>query len=208
MNETLYPKIRESLQELALREEIPPARKGQLDQLAGYVRSQVSAGQPARLVFICTHNSRRSHFGQLWAKVLADHYGVAPVETFSGGTEATALHPNAIRALREIGFQVTGDRSEANPRYAIRYSDALPPLQAWSKVYTDPANPQEGFCAIMTCSEADEACPAVFGAQVRISLPFSDPKQADGTPAEAATYRDRSLQIAAELDYVFRSLAG
>ncbi|MEZ4829266.1 MAG: hypothetical protein R3C61_23710 [Bacteroidia bacterium] len=58
----------------------------------------------------------------------------------------------------------------------------------------------------MTCSEADEACPAVFGAEIRISLPFDDPKISDGTPAQAETYAYRSRQIAAELDFVFQQL--
>jgi arsenate reductase len=38
----------------------------------------------------------------------------------------------------------------------------------------------------MTCSEADKNCPIVLGALDRISLPYNDPKEADGTPEEAA----------------------
>src|SRR6516165_6356054 len=83
---------------------IPAERKQQLEKLALYIRSQTSAGQPARLTFICTHNSRRSHMAQLWASVGAAHYGVKNVETFSGGTEATAFNPRAVAALERAGF--------------------------------------------------------------------------------------------------------
>ena len=79
-------------------------------------------------------------------------------------------------------------------------------MEAWSKVYTNDANPTQGFCAIMTCSEADEACPAVFGAKARVSLPFEDPKKADGTPQEAETYLARCQQVATELAFVFHTL--
>ncbi|MDH4283503.1 MAG: hypothetical protein OEV36_12670, partial [Myxococcales bacterium] len=61
----------------------------------------------------------------------------------------------------------------------------------------------KGFAAIMTCSEADQACPAVPGAELRVSLPYDDPKKADGTPDEEAAYDARCLQIATEMLYLF-----
>ena len=66
---------------------IPAERRGRLDQLAAYVRDKRAAGEAARLVFICTHNSRRSQLGQVWAATAAAHGGVSGVETYSGGTE-------------------------------------------------------------------------------------------------------------------------
>ncbi|MCB0818945.1 MAG: protein-tyrosine-phosphatase, partial [Flavobacteriales bacterium] len=71
----------------------------------------------------------------------------------------------------------------------------------------DPANPQKGFCAVMTCSEADANCPIVRGALDRVSLPYVDPKEADDTPEEAARYDERCLQIATELWYVMQQAA-
>ena len=65
-------------------------RKTLLDDLTDYVITQTAAGSPVRLIFICTHNSRRSHMAQLWAQTAAAYHGVAAIETFSGGTEATA----------------------------------------------------------------------------------------------------------------------
>ena len=55
---------------------IPDERRAQLKKIALYVQSRTGVGQEARLTFICTHNSRRSHLSQLWAQVAAEFYGV------------------------------------------------------------------------------------------------------------------------------------
>jgi arsenate reductase len=199
----LFPNIQQHLQSLETGfDSIPESRKTRLLEVADFIKDQRAAGRQAPLLFICTHNSRRSHFGQVWAKVMAEGYGVTGVETYSGGTEATAFNTNAIQALRKIGLEVEAQGAGRNPVYAVKYSETRKPLLAWSKVYSDAANPQEGFCAIMTCSEADEACPIVAGAARRVALPYEDPKQADGSPQEAATYLLRSKQIATEMAYV------
>ena len=54
-------------------DQIPDDRKQELARIAQYVRSQSQAGRPARLTFICTHNSRRSHLSQVWAQTAAAH---------------------------------------------------------------------------------------------------------------------------------------
>ncbi len=185
-------------------EQIPTQRKALLHTLAGYIRAQQEAGEPAELIFICTHNSRRSHFGQIWAQCLAAHFGYTHVKSFSGGTEATAFHPNSIRALREAGLEIETKATSPNPVYRVTFgSEPTHHTYAWSKAYTDPTNPQTDFCAIMTCTEADEACPLVAGAKIRIPITYEDPKVGDGTPQEAAGYRERCRQIAAELAYMY-----
>jgi hypothetical protein len=59
----------------------------------------------------------------------------------------------------------------------------------------------------MTCSEADGACPVVFGSAARFSLPYIDPKSSDGTPQEPQVYAERARQIGAEMFYVMRRAA-
>jgi len=62
----LYPKVSEYLSQRAAEfAEIPAERKQVLDELSAYVRQCVSEGRPAKLTFVCTHNSRRSHFAQI-----------------------------------------------------------------------------------------------------------------------------------------------
>jgi len=185
---------------------IPASRKQLLEELSDFIRQQTAAGQTAELVFICTHNSRRSHFGQIWARVLALYYGLPGVNTYSGGTEATAFHPHAIAALQQAGFVIEALSQGNNPHYKVIYSSRGDFLEVWSKVYTDPANPREGFCAIMTCDEANEACPLVFGAARRLALTYEDPKHADGTPRQQAAYQERCRQIAREMAFVFANI--
>lgn len=187
-------------------EALPPARRESLQRLAAYVGARREAGEVARLVFICTHNSRRSHISQLWAAAAALHYGVAPVETYSGGTEATAFNPRAVAAMRRVGFAIEGAAGD-NPRHEVRFAADAPAEICYSKVFDDPANPQRDFAAVMTCTQADEACPMVPGAAARFAIPWDDPKAADDTPEEAARYDERVAQIGTELLYVFAQVA-
>jgi arsenate reductase (thioredoxin) len=181
---------------------IPGDRKQQLDKLALFVRSKLAAGEKARLLFICTHNSRRSHMSQLWSTVAAARYGIEGVETYSGGVEVTAFNARAVAAMERAGLQIQKPEGE-NPHYRVGYAKNRPALEAFSKKYDDTSNPHDGFAAVMTCSQADKNCPLINGATLRVALPFEDPKVSDGTPAEAATYDERAKQIATEMFYLF-----
>jgi arsenate reductase (thioredoxin) len=55
----------------------------------------------------------------------------------------------------------------------------------------------------MTCSHADENCPFISGAEVRLPVRYEDPKAFDDSPQEADKYDERSRQIATEMFYVF-----
>jgi arsenate reductase (thioredoxin) len=182
---------------------ISEGRKQILRQLAAFVTKKLKTGQSAELNFICTHNSRRSHISQIWAQAAAAYYHVENVQCYSGGTEATAFNPRAVRAMSEVGFRIVKEDETENPRYSVHFAESQKPLIAFSKVYSDPFNPSTGYAAIMTCSHADENCPLVIGAETRISLPFNDPKDFDGTPQEAVKYHERVLEIGREICYAF-----
>ena len=77
----------------------------------------------------------------------------------------------------------------------------------FSKKYDHSQNPQNAFAAIMVCSNADEACPFIPGADARFSLPFQDPKQHDNTPQEGRQYDERCRQIAREMLYTMDNAA-
>lgn len=181
--------------------QIPNKRKEKLKNLASFIQTKISSGLPSHLIFICTHNSRRSHMCQIWAQAAAFHYGITDVHCYSGGTEATAFNPRTVRALRKAGFNIEKTDSTLNPVYQVYYSEGVEPVKGFSKKYDDPSNPQDDFAAIMTCSEADDACPLVRGASVRIAIPYDDPKIADNTPNEEAKYDERCRQIATEMFY-------
>ena len=196
---TLLPAIRASLASLEPgMDAIAPERKERL----GYVRSKAAAGEPARLIFICTHNSRRSQMGQLWAAAAAAYYNVDHVETYSGGLEVTAFNPRAVAAMQRAGFQIAAAEGD-NPHRKVTFASDAPPLETFSKKFSDAFNPQQNFAAVMTCSHADASCPLVLGASLRIAIPYEDPKASDGTPEETATYDERSKQIATEMLFLF-----
>lgn len=189
-------------------ESIPSERRDLLSEISQFVEGRIRSGKEARLVFICTHNSRRSHLAQIWAHTAAGIYGVPKVKTYSGGTEATAFNPSAVGAVERAGFLVMTTGDSDNPKYEVRYGQAAPPMVAFSKIYSDRANPHAGFCAVMTCSDADENCPVVHGAETRVAIPYEDPKAFDGTPEEAAKYDERCRQIAREMLWVFSVVSG
>jgi arsenate reductase len=201
---TLQPLVQQVSREF---DQIPAERRQVLQELAGYIRARLEAKEAPQLTFICTHNSRRSHLAQIWAQTAATFYGVPGVKTFSGGTEATACNERTVAALQRAGFDVTNSTpGQKNPVYLVRYSPVQPPLRTFSKVYSSEGNPKSHFAAVMTCDQADKNCPLVTGSALRRSLPYVDPKVADGTEREAATYDERCRQIAREMCFLMQQV--
>jgi arsenate reductase (thioredoxin) len=181
---------------------IPKKRKDLLRKIADYINHKKDERTPIQLMYLCTHNSRRSHFGQVWSAVAADFYEIANVLTFSGGTEATEFNGNAIHSLLEIGFDIITDGESYNPKYTIRFGKDKSTM-SFSKVYTDDVNPKENFAAIMTCSDAEDNCPFIPGVDLRIATTYEDPKHFDGTDQQSEKYSERCAQISRECLYVF-----
>jgi arsenate reductase len=118
-----------------------------------------------RVLFLCTHNSARSQM----AEALLRHLGGGRFEAFSAGTEATQVRPLAIRAMLELGIDISAHESKTLDRYLD---------QPFDKVIT-------------VCDQAHEACPMFFGARERVHWSFPDPSKATGCEEEQlATYRD------------------
>lgn len=196
----LYPTLQnhiEQAQALPISEE----RKAVLQVLINYVQQKVDQNQEINLNFICTHNSRRSQFSQIWGKVAAAFHGI-DVNSYSGGVEVTAFNERAVASIKRFGFKVSKE-GKGNPKYFVFYSKDEDPIVIFSKVYDDVANAPSCFAAVMTCSHADENCPFIPGAEVRIPVRYEDPKAFDDTDQEAEMYDTRSLQIASEMLYVF-----
>lgn len=139
---------------------------------------------------------------QIWATTAATYYGIKNIRCFSGGTEATAFNPRAVKAMERAGFRIDNPGG-TNPHYLVAFSDERSPIECFSKVYDDPFNPREHFAAVMTCSHANENCPFIPGAE-RISVTYEDPKVADDTPEESLKYNERVRQIGTEMFYAMR----
>lgn len=198
-----HPELAQYVNDLIVQfPDIPDERKAKLEEMASYVNVKKAAGDAAQLLFICTHNSRRSHMSQVWAMTAAYYYGIgSDLRSYSGGTEATAFNKNAIDALARAGFQIDNPGGK-NPHVILSVGPQIPEIECFSKTYDDIFNPARDFSAVMTCSDADQNCPIVPGAEQRFSIPYVDPKVSDGTPEEAATYNERCAQIGREMFYM------
>ena len=185
---------------------VPNERKEILNPLIEYIQNKVNANQEIRLNFICTHNSRRSHLSQIWAQTMAFHFNIKNIFCYSGGTEATAMFPKVGETLTNQGFEIQKLSEEQNPVYAVKFSENQHPILCFSKTYFDDFNPKTQFGAIMTCNNADEGCPMVFGAEARFPIKYDDPKSFDGTELMNEKYTERSVQIASEMYYVFSKI--
>ncbi|WP_417443925.1 low molecular weight phosphatase family protein [Joostella sp.] len=182
---------------------VPIERKETLNSLVNFINDKYADSKQVNINFICTHNSRRSHLSQVWAQAMASYFDLKNIYCYSGGTEQTAMFPMVAETLKSSGFKVNPISEGDNPVYTIKYSANNHPIIAFSKKYDDVFNPESGFAAIMTCSQADSGCPFIAGAEKRIPITYEDPKAFDGTPEQKEKYQERSLQIAEEMYYVF-----
>src|ERR1043165_8254240 len=128
---------------------IGPRRRAALETLASHVVKQLAAGGSAELVFICTHNSRRSQLAQAWSCAAAEFYGVHNIMAHSGGTEATAVSEHTIDALERAGFHAGVLVPGQNTHYWISCDAGKGQLEAFSKRYDHGSIPQGNFIAVM-----------------------------------------------------------
>ena len=190
---------------------IAEEQKKLLQPLVAYIQKKLNSDsyrnqQPIKIIVICTHNSRRSHFGQVWLQVAADYYGLSNLTSYSGGTEGTAFNPRAVKALQTAGLQITTSTPNAvNPVYTVKYNSEKAGFAVFSKEYNHIENPQRDFAAVMVCTSADEACPIVLGADGRFPIPFEDPKLFDETDLETAKYAERCRDIGRAMFWVVKN---
>jgi arsenate reductase (thioredoxin) len=112
----------------------------------------------ARVLFLCTHNSARSQMAEGLLRQLAGNR----FEAHSAGTEATHVRPLAVRAMDEVGVDISGQESKTLERYL-----------------------REPFDYVITvCDDANEACPVFPGAKNRRHWSLPDPSAAEGTEEE------------------------
>ncbi|NVK28631.1 MAG: protein-tyrosine-phosphatase [Flavobacteriia bacterium] len=194
----LFPEIKTSLAEIS-RMVIDDERKEKLKVLEDYLLMTLRTRKNSSLNFICTHNSRRSQFAQAWSMLLADHFSLN-IASFSGGVEETDFYPSVGEALTRDGFVVSPHPESG---VSIQFRADMAPVHFYSKLYDKGDIAEPPFAAAMTCAEADENCPFIPGAEMRIPLNYKDPKASDGTEHEADAYFERSRQIASELFYTF-----
>jgi arsenate reductase len=115
--------------------------------------------QPLRILFLCTHNSSRS---QMAEGLLRARSGSA-FAVFSAGTEPRVVHPLAIKAMQEIGIDISGHTAKGIGTFAAQPAMDL---------------------VITVCDEAQEACPFFPNARKQVHWGFPDPSRVTGTDEE------------------------
>jgi arsenate reductase (thioredoxin) len=127
-----------------------------------------------RVLVLCTHNSARSQMAEGLLRALApDRFEVA-----SAGTEATRVHPLAIRVMSELGIDLSRHSSKTLDRFVA---------EPWDYVIT-------------VCDSANERCPIFPARTTRLHWSFEDPSAAVGSEAERlAVFRRVRDAIAARL---------
>ncbi|MFN9414242.1 MAG: hypothetical protein ACK57V_17950 [Pirellula sp.] len=173
-----------------------------IQSLAKWIANQSNKQESLHVIVTCTGNSRRSMMGASMGNLAAAYYGMEHVHFHSGGTSPTAFNRRTIASLKEIGFQIEptgqlaepGDPQTPNPKYRVVWGKDFE-TEEFSKMYNDGSNPRSGFAAIMVCSEADQDCPIVKGASIRLAMPFIDPKLYDDGSLEGNKYRERRDDI-------------
>lgn len=201
----MYAKIIENLGHFS-DSHISIHRKAVLQPFINYLLSSLSKSEPIRLNFICTHNSRRSHLAQIWAQTLAYYFGINNLQCYSGGTEATALYFKVAETLTNQGFKIQKLSEGNNPVFAVKFAANEMPIICFSKNFLNEFNPQNNFVAILTCDNADDQCPIVAGADVRFPIKYNDPKIFDNTSLQDEKYAERSLEIAEEMWWIFKTI--
>ncbi len=202
----MFADLTQTIENVVAFTSISEMRKLVLKPLIDVIKHKTEFGLHVNLLFVCTHNSRRSHFAQIWAQTASTYFNVPNVYSYSGGTEETQLYPKVAETLAHQGFSINLLADKENPIYAIKFSENAAPIIGFSKRYQHAYNPACEFIAIMTCAEADEACPFIAGAEKRIAIPYEDPKVSDFTAKQTKVYEKRSRQIAAEMLYVFSQI--
>jgi protein-tyrosine-phosphatase len=206
-NTSFTPKLKNYCDSITKEfDQISKTRKETLAEIIAYTKNKLKGNNNAQLMFICTHNSRRSQFGQVWAATAAKYYGIKGIKTYSGGIEVTACNSRTIETMKRVGFLAENKGGGINPQYQVKAAKSNIGNTLFSKLYSDFHNPRSNFVAILVCSDADEKCPLVQGAEERVSLPYKDPKAFDNTLQEAEKYDERCRQIAREIFYVFSQL--
>src|SRR5699024_4575137 len=114
---------------------------------------------PKKIIyFLCTGNSCRSQMAEGWAKrYLGDSW-----EVKSAGIEAHGLNPNAVKAMQEVGMDISDQKSEIIDTAVLNHADMV----------------------VTLCGDAEDRCPMTPPHVKREHWGFDDPAKAEGKDEE------------------------
>ena len=203
MNKTLKEYIKIILKNIDMG--LEKNRKDKLVKIAQIIKINHEQQNIVKITFICTHNSRRSQFSQVWAYISSLYFKLDFIKLFSGGTEVDTVNLNVINSFINTGLKIEKTH-KGKAIYLLKSFKKDKGINLYSKVYNSKLNPSKHFIAIMTCSDADQMCPVIKGADKKISLPYSDPRVADNTGLEKEVYNQTCSIIAKEMFYLMKQV--
>jgi ArsR family transcriptional regulator, arsenate/arsenite/antimonite-responsive transcriptional repressor / arsenate reductase (thioredoxin) len=133
--------------------------------------------RPARVLFLCTHNSARSQL----AEGILRARGGDQVVVHSAGSQPTAVHPLAVRAAAALGIDISGHRSKGVEPFIGQPFDAI----------------------ITVCDRVREVCPVFPGDPQRIHWSFPDPAAVEGSEAtQYHAFVQTARELATRINYL------
>ncbi|NND06545.1 MAG: hypothetical protein HKN87_09200 [Saprospiraceae bacterium] len=160
--------LRDSIKALAEQENlINDSRRAELADLASQIVALKVDKESAKVTFVCTHNSRRSQLTEIWLRTANQYHQIKDIDTYSGGTEATAFNHRMVAALRRFGFSLQVAKQSVNTIYLDTHAQK----KMFSKKYDAPSNPKQDSIAVMVCAQAEREYPFVPGVRARVFLP-------------------------------------
>ena len=163
---SLYSEVGESLHPALSNERMPAD-----------ARLNSEMNDPIRVLFLCTHNSARSQM----AEGILRSRSNSQIEVFSAGTEATRVHPLAIRAMQELHIDISSQYSKSLAQFIDQDFDYI----------------------ITVCDRAKESCPLFPGDPVRIHWSIPDPADATGSDQERyQAFKQASIELSTRISYL------
>lgn len=178
------------------KNKIKPERSKRLDQIA---KNIIKNNYPS-ILFVCTHNSRRSQFAEIWGNTINFIYN-KKIKIISAGTKKKAFNDRAINTIKEIGFDVKKIKNKCH----IKFSENYKSIVMFSKTINEIDN-NTPLISIMTCSDADKNCPVVPNALNRFLLSYEDPRLSDNSKIEKTKYLEACKTIGTEILYLFSKI--
>jgi len=174
---------------------IKESRTQILDTIAKQILLQNRKLGKVQLVFICTHNARRSQIAEALLKMSLAHFNIKSIEVNSAGTEKTSIPSQIMDLFIEEGYECTSENGN------LTIVDHEIVLHLYSKT-TDELTELQDAIAIMVCDDANEKCPFIAGAPTKYALTYTDPKSQDGAPSESKAYKACFRKILTEMAYL------
>ncbi|MCB2227641.1 MAG: arsenate reductase ArsC [Desulfarculaceae bacterium] len=109
----------------------------------------MSPADKKRILFLCTGNSCRSQM----AEALVNHLRGDEYQAFSAGVSPHGIDPRAVKAMAELGLDISGNRSKDTSEFLDQQFDYI----------------------VTVCDNARENCPFFPGAAQRVHAGFPDP---------------------------------